>query len=144
MLVSNEHFLLFPQCFQKSVFHRGHYNIWGLPGNMFTLKAHSPFPKQVLVFSCLQYKSFENTVGKGEIAHNNQFLLFPQCFLFFWGICFHQIQNCRLHTLSVWRSRKFVVWERVKLGLRTLWFDLRINYWIRGPGIHIEALSYGC
>ena len=26
---------------------------------------------------CLQYKSFENTVGKGEIAHNEQFLLFP-------------------------------------------------------------------
>ena len=25
-------------------------------------------------------KSVENTVGKGEIAHNEQFLLFPQCF----------------------------------------------------------------
>ena len=30
---------------------------------------------------CLHHKSFENTVGKGEIAHNEQFLLFPQCFL---------------------------------------------------------------
>ena len=30
---------------------------------------------------CVQYKSFENTLGKGEIAHNEQFLLFPQCFL---------------------------------------------------------------
>ena len=29
----------------------------------------------------LQHKSFENTVGKGEIAHNEQFLLFLQCFL---------------------------------------------------------------
>ena len=27
---------------------------------------------------CLQYKSFENIVGKGEIAQNEQFLLFPQ------------------------------------------------------------------
>ena len=35
-----------------------------------------PFPKQALVLPCLQYKSFENTVGKGEIAHNEQFLLF--------------------------------------------------------------------
>ena len=26
-----------------------------------------PFPKQALVFMCLQYKSFENTAGKGEI-----------------------------------------------------------------------------
>ena len=40
-----------------------------------------PFPKQALVFTCLQYKSFENTVGKEEITHNEQFLLFPQCFL---------------------------------------------------------------
>ena len=34
-----------------------------------------------LVFTYLQYKSFENTVGKGEIAHKEQFLLFSQCFL---------------------------------------------------------------
>ena len=27
------------------------------------------------------FKSEENTVGKGEIAHYEQFLLFPQCFL---------------------------------------------------------------
>ena len=29
-----------------------------------------PFPQQDLVFMCLQYKSFENNVGKGEIAGN--------------------------------------------------------------------------
>ena len=29
---------------------------------------------------CLPYKSFENTVGKGEIAHNKKFLPFPQYF----------------------------------------------------------------
>ena len=39
-----------------------------------------PFPKQALVFTCLQYKSFQNTVGKGEIARNEQFLIFPLCF----------------------------------------------------------------
>ena len=33
--------------------------------------------RHYLVFMCLQYKSFENTVGKGEIARNEQFLLFP-------------------------------------------------------------------
>ena len=26
------------------------------------------------------FKPVENTVGEGEIAHNEQFLLFPQCF----------------------------------------------------------------
>ena len=75
-----------------------------------------PFPKQALVFTCLQYKSFENTVGKGEIARNEQFLLFPQCFLPFRKTCshFHQSWNCRLLSLWVWKSLKCVVWERVK------------------------------
>ena len=33
------------------------------------------FPKKAHVFMSLQYKSFENTVGKGEIECNEQFLL---------------------------------------------------------------------
>ena len=42
----------------------------------------NPLPKQALVFvTHLQYKSFKNTAGKGEIARNEQFLLFPQYFL---------------------------------------------------------------
>ena len=45
---------------------------------------HEPFLKQALVFTCLQYKSFENTVGKGEIAFNEQFLLLSQCYLPVW------------------------------------------------------------
>ena len=55
-----------------------------------------PFPIQALVFTCLQYKSFENTVGKGDIAPNEQFLLYPQCFLHVWRtVChFHQIWYC--------------------------------------------------
>ena len=28
-----------------------------------------PFPKQALVYMCLQYKSFENTVGKGAASN---------------------------------------------------------------------------
>ena len=52
---------------------------------------------------------------KGEIAHNEQFLHFLQCFLpVSKAFChFHQISNCRLPTLSAWKSLKFVVWERV-------------------------------
>ena len=30
-------------------------------------------------------KPFENTVGKGEIARNEQFLLFQQCFFYPFG-----------------------------------------------------------
>ena len=101
---------------------------------IFSLVFSESFPKQALVFTCLQYKSFENTVGKGEIARNEQFLLFPKCFLPIWRtFChFHQGQNCRLQTLSVLKSLKFVVWERVKglcqkgSALFILWFELII------------------
>ena len=72
---------------------------------------------------CLQGKSFENTVGKGEIAPNEQFLLFPQCFLPFWRSVshFHQIQNCHLQSVSVWNSLDFVVWERVVIKIVNFW-----------------------
>ena len=52
-------------------------------------------------------------MGKGEIARNEHFLLFPQCCLPFWRTFWHnyQIWNCRLQTFSVWKSLKFVVWE---------------------------------
>ena len=58
-------FLLFAQCFLQ-LFCLG----------VLTLFQTSP------VFTCLLYNSFEKTVGKGEIARSEQFLLFPQCFLF--------------------------------------------------------------
>ena len=64
--------------------------------------------QQALVFTCLQYKSFENTAGKGEIAREEQFLLVPQCFLPIskpFGH-FHQIWNSHLQTLSVWEQVK--------------------------------------
>ena len=75
------------------------------------------FPKQALVFKFVQYnlyKPFENTVGKGEIAHNEQFLLFPQCFLPVWQtFCdFHQVLNFRLQTFSFEESKIFCQLEK--------------------------------
>ena len=43
-------------------------------------RGFNSFPNKNLVFTCLLYKSFENTVGKGEIARHEQFLLFPSVF----------------------------------------------------------------
>ena len=75
------------------------------------IQNHLTFSQTSPLFTCLQDKSFENTVGKGEIARYEQFLLFPQCFLPFWRsfFHFHQIKICRLGTLSVWKSLKVVV-----------------------------------
>ena len=45
------------------------------------LTAHlNPFPHNNLL-TPLGNKPFENTVGKGEIARNEQFFLYPHCFL---------------------------------------------------------------
>ena len=67
---------------------------------------------------CLQRKSLENIVGNGDIPHNELFLLFPQFFLPISRIFFHfhQIWNCYLQTLLVWKSLKFVIWQRVDSG----------------------------
>ena len=48
--------------------------------------------------------------GKGEIARNEQFLLFPQCFLLVLRtFChFHQIWNRRLQIPSVWEGLNFL------------------------------------
>ena len=88
------------------------------------------------VFTWLQYKSFENTVGMGKLlvasnfpfsavywvfrknsmgeeekAPSEQFPLFAQCFLpLLRTFChFCPIQNCHLQTLPVWKCLKFVV-----------------------------------
>ena len=49
----------------------------------------NPFPNKPWFFTCLQYKSFENTMEKGEIARNEQFLLFPRAFLPFLRTFYH-------------------------------------------------------
>ena len=64
-------------------------------GNRIISRAESAtlnsFP--ALVFTCLQYKSFEKTVGKGEIARNEHFLLFLQYFLPIWRTFCHFYQT---------------------------------------------------
>ena len=48
------------------------------PTNYETVVTHS---RTMTPFDAPGKQAFENTVGKGEIARNEQFLLFPQCFL---------------------------------------------------------------
>ena len=44
-----------------------------LPKSLIDLSGHvllNPFPNKPLFFKCLPYKTFENTLGKEQIAHN--------------------------------------------------------------------------
>ena len=78
---------------------------------------------------CLEYNSFENTIGKGEIVCIEQFLPSPQCFLPIWRIFyyFNQKWNCWPQFLSVWKSLKFFIWERVNSWTLTPKKDLTKN-----------------
>ena len=67
---------------------------------------------------CLQYKLFENTVGKGEIARNEQFLLFLQCFQPILRPFFHFLpfsSNLKLSSANSFslEESKIYHWERV-------------------------------
>ena len=123
----NQNFFFFLQCFLS---YQRKFSLFRPPLfcllQMHSIWVSQPFPKQALVFSCLLYKSLENTVGKGEIARNEQ-----HCFLTFWTTFSHvyQISNCRLQTLSIWMSKNFVVWERVyKRRSMKLYFRIQCKY----------------
>ena len=103
-----QQFLLFPQCFQKHSFSiliktygcvvigyiqcTIHEPILSACTNN---KAFSPFPtmfskaffqlftSQSRLLTTLKTNALENTVGKGENAGSQHFLLFPRCFLFY-------------------------------------------------------------
>ena len=67
------------------------------------------FNLQSLLLTPLRKKPFENTIGKGENAGNQHFLLFPQCFLPFPEqiSIFQSPLFCRLEMLSIWTGLKF-------------------------------------
>ena len=94
------------------------------PGQKWDMLQVNPFPnKPCFLHVPIQ---FENTVGKGEIVHNEQFLLFSHCFLpVLPSFChFYQIWNCHLQTLWLWKSLKLVVSDRVKLLHQALWYRI--------------------
>ena len=58
-----------------------------------------------------QQRAVENTVGKGEIAHKEQFLFFPQCFLLNPVIVFPFVHSFDIISLFV------VELEEPKIGI---------------------------
>ena len=131
-IACNKQFLLFAQCFppyMTLIFHfKCHLQF------VLTLSQASPG------FYASAVQGLENVVGKGEIAHNKHFLLFPQCFLPIQGSYrhFHQILNCHLQAISVWKSLKFVVWERVNLDQSNL--DL-LTLSQTSPGFYVSTVQ---
>ena len=94
----------FPTVFFKALSVWFHYFFW-----------NKPFPNKPW-FWCVWSTSLMKTLWEKKLLVTSNisfshivFYPFGELFAFF-----HQIQNCRLQTLSVWKSLKFVIWERVK------------------------------
>ena len=75
----------------------------------------NPFPNKSW-FSCVCSPSLLKTLREKEkLLVTSNFSLSHNVFYLLWRtFChYHRVQNCRLQTLSVWESLKFVVWKRV-------------------------------
>ena len=60
-------------------------------GRVLNLLSVNPFPNKPWFLRVCSTSLFENTVGKGQIARKEQFLLFPHCFLSVWrAFCYFQ------------------------------------------------------
>ena len=77
-----QHFLLFPCFLSLTANFKFSATFILSSANAFNLHWYEKFT--MTPFDTPGNKPFENTVGKGEIARNKQFLLFPQCFLPVW------------------------------------------------------------
>ena len=78
----------------------------------------NPFPNKPWFLRVCSTTLLKSPWEKEKLLLTSNFSFFPQCFLPIWRTFFHfhQILNCHLLTLSIWRSRKFVVWDRVKMS----------------------------
>ena len=83
----------------------------------------NPFPNKPWFLRVCSTRLLKTLWEKEKLLVRRNFS-FSQCFLPVWrNFChFHPIQNCRLQTLSVWKSLKFVVWERVNRKKNHIFF----------------------
>ena len=87
------------------------------------LSSFNPFPNKPL-FLCVCRTSLLKTLWEKEkLLVTINFSFSHSVFFPFWiAFCyFHQIWNCHLQALSVWKRLKFVVWERDKEGMTQIY-----------------------
>ena len=84
----------------------------------------NPFPNNPWFLRVCSTSLLKTLWEKEKLLVTSKFLLFPKCFLTFSRtFCnFRYIWNCRLQTHSVWKSLKFVVWERFNPIPNKPWF----------------------
>ena len=95
-----------------------------LSNNNCRFSQNNPFPNKSWLLCVCITRLLKTLWEKEKLLVTSNFSFFPQCFLPVWRTVshFHQIWNCCLQTLSVWKSLKFVVWKRVK-GTSRQWIN---------------------
>ena len=76
----------------------------------------NPFPNKPWFLRVCSTCLLKTLWEKEKLLVTSNFSFSHSVFYLYEELFFHfrQIWNCRLQTLSVWKSRKFVIWERVK------------------------------
>ena len=90
-------------------------SIHSVPTCVFLSQKFNPFPNKPWLLRVCSISFLKTPWEKEKLLVMSNFSFSHSIFYPFWTTFFpfHQIQNCRLQTLSVWKSLKFVVWERV-------------------------------
>ena len=93
----------------------------------------NPFPNRPLFLRVCSTSLLKTQWKKKKLLVTSNFS-FSQCFLpLKRALChFHHVKSCHLQTLSVWKSLKFVIWERVKILILRMWtvWDWLYNYFL--------------
>ena len=112
------------QWHQQNAFHREKRKFYNL------FHAIKLFQKQALVFLCLHYKSFKKSLWEKEKLLVKSNFSFSRSVFFSFGelsVISIEFEIVICKTLPVWKSLKFVVWERVK-NIGCLLFTSLWNY----------------
>ena len=76
----------------------------------------NPFPNKPWIVLICSTNLLKTPWEKEKLLVTSNFFFSHNVFLLILRtLChLHQFQNCRMHTLPVWKGLKFAVWERVK------------------------------
>ena len=112
-------------------------------------KIVNPFSDKPLFLHVCSKSLLKTLREKEKLLITSNFSFSHSVFYPFWRIFhhFHQIQNYRLQTLSVWKSLKFVVWERLRQIYRRAKYMKQKSGCVRARSVFINcslecSLSY--
>ena len=89
----------------------------------------NPFPHNDTFWRLRETSLLKTLWEKEKLLVTNNFS-FSHSVFYLWTIFFHfrQIWSCRLQTLSLWKSLKSVVWERVNIRIRIFYGNHEVSW----------------